>query len=173
MDDEKNVSTQQSQEKEDPRFSGADEERRRSPGSQTPSGEGPQEARRLRSPVSRAFPPRVRLRKRREYQQVYRKGFRLTGSMIVLFVLPTGLGRARLGITATKKVGGSVQRNRVRRRIREIYRHRMSRLASWDLVVNVRRRSVEGSYDSIEKEFLALVARAKRRFSLPKEIEPR
>ena len=48
-------------------------------------------------------------------------------------------GRARLGITVTRKVGGAVRRNRIKRLVREWFRGRQEELKSCDLVVIARR----------------------------------
>ena len=56
---------------------------------------------------------------------------------MTLFGMPNELGGTRIGITVTKKVGGAVLRNRIKRRFREIFRHhRKELLPSMDVVVN-------------------------------------
>ncbi len=64
---------------------------------------------------------------------------------MVLFALPAQEG-GRLGVTASRKVGGAVVRSRCRRRLRELYRTRVpaDRAPSVDLVANAR-RSVAGA----------------------------
>ncbi len=61
----------------------------------------------------------------------------------------------RLGITATRKIGGAVVRNRARRRIREIFRAHRELLAGWggDLVVNVRQRCAEAAWGELVEDF--------------------
>ncbi|HHN73790.1 MAG TPA: ribonuclease P protein component [Acidobacteria bacterium] len=109
----------------------------------------------------------ARLKKRREYLEVYDRGIRVAGGHIVLFVLPGSTGIARLGITATRRVGVAADRNRVRRRLREVFRHHRHALPEWDLVVNVRRSAVGRSYQGLEKDFLELIGRAARKLSRP------
>jgi ribonuclease P protein component len=64
-----------------------------------------------------------RLLKRGEFEKVLSKGQkRRVDRSFILYVLPNGLGRKRLGIIASKKVGNAVVRNRAKRKIREAYR---------------------------------------------------
>lgn len=160
---EKNVSAEQSQEKEETRFPCADEVPGRAPHPQAAAGEGPQAARRLTRAPRRTFPSAARIKKRREFQEVYRRGLRIPGSRLVLFVRPGRAGLARLGITATRRVGGAVVRNRVRRLVREAFRRHRHRMEPWDLVVNIRPGAGRADFRAIESELLSLLKRAKRR----------
>lgn len=58
------------------------------------------------------------LNKNREFSRVYRRGKSYVHPHLVLYVAKNRLGRTRIGLTATKKVGGAVQRNRARRVLR-------------------------------------------------------
>lgn len=93
-----------------------------------------------RLPAGENFPRRERLRRREDFLRCYREGRRRHGSLVVLHALPNALGHPRLGLTVGRKVGGSVVRNRVKRRIREIYRRwsDRSRLPGLDLVVHAK-----------------------------------
>ena len=68
------------------------------------------------------FPRRERLTKTREYQSVYANGTRTVGPAFICYVVrQEGKGR-KFGLAVSRKVGGAVTRNRVKRYIREIYR---------------------------------------------------
>jgi ribonuclease P protein component len=84
--------------------------------------------------------PDDRLRRRRDYLRASRAGRRRGGRFATLFYVPNDVGTARLGITASRKVGKSVVRQRLKRRVREIYRRweRRSDLPPLDLVVNLK-----------------------------------
>ena len=64
----------------------------------------------------------VPLKKNYEFMRVYKKGRFYVGRLLILYVLPSRFNGLRLGITASKKVGKSVCRNRLKRLIRESYR---------------------------------------------------
>ena len=88
--------------------------------------------------------PAEKLRRRPEYLRCYEEGRRVGGPMATLFVVPNDGSCARLGITASRKLGPAVVRNRLRRRCREIYRRwsRRSQLPAVDIVVNLRHPAV-------------------------------
>ena len=64
----------------------------------------------------------VPLKKNYEFLRLYKKGKFFVGKFIILYVLINKSDINRLGITASKKIGKSVTRNRYRRLIRENYR---------------------------------------------------
>lgn len=77
-----------------------------------------------------------RLKKSWEFQRTYKKGKKYWDAYFVIYVCQTQLRQTRLGITVSKKVGNSVQRNRVKRLIRETFRSLKSKLQpQYDIVV--------------------------------------
>ncbi|MBE6933882.1 MAG: ribonuclease P protein component [Ruminococcaceae bacterium] len=79
----------------------------------------------------------------------------------VLYAHPNRLGQNRVGITVSKKLGHAVVRNRVRRRLREIYRLHESRfLPGWDIVVVARSRCVNADFQDLQRAYLALAQKA-------------
>lgn len=64
----------------------------------------------------------VSLKQNREFQRVYRKGNYKAGRYLVVYLLKNNSQQNRLGVTTGKRFGNSVQRNRIRRLIRENYR---------------------------------------------------
>lgn len=114
--------------------------------------------------TDRRFPKSVRLRSRREFQTVYRKGRRVVSPSFVFFGMPSTRAECRLGITVTRKIGRAAVRNRIKRVVREIFRKNRSRLhPSTDLVVNARAGSVGRATVDLEREFLGCFARLHRK----------
>ena len=103
-----------------------------------------------------------RVRRRVEYQQIYGRGLKVHGKFLTMFTLPNGLLVGRLGIAATKKMGGAVVRNKAKRLIREVFRR--NKLApGFDVVVIPRRELVDASLTAIEAEFRNVLERSLRR----------
>ncbi len=108
------------------------------------------------------FRPDERIRRRADFEQVYKRGLRVHGRYSTLFLLPNGRTTSRLGIAATRKLGGAVRRNRAKRLIREIFR-RNKVAAGYDLVVVPKRELFDASLEALEAEYGSLVTRSLRR----------
>ena len=109
-----------------------------------------------RSTLDRQFPRSCRLTARRQFQAVYRDGRRVGSKSFTLFGLPNSLGYCRLGITVTRKLGGAVRRNRIKRVMREVFRlNRAELVGSIDIVVNARHEFHETSFEDLAQEFLS------------------
>lgn len=81
--------------------------------------------------------------------------------LLVLYARPNRLGINRIGITAGKKLGKAVVRNRVRRRLREVYRLNEDRFQSgWDIVVVARSRCITASFEKLTDSYLSLAGKA-------------
>ena len=92
------------------------------------------------------------------FQRLYHTQGFADGNM-VLYARRNRLGRNRVGITVSKKLGHAVVRNRVRRRFRELYRlHRADMLPGWDIIMVGRVRAAELPYQKLEKQYLRCLA---------------
>ena len=107
------------------------------------------------------FRPREHIRRRTDFEAIYQSGVKVHGRLMTVFVRYTSTGYARLGIAATRKIGGAVIRNRAKRLTRELFRsHKPT--AALDIVVVPRREFLDAPYPSLEREFDALLERALR-----------
>lgn len=99
----------------------------------------------------------VSLKENHIFRRLYRKGSTAADSRLAIYVRRNGRPGNRLGLTVSTKVGHAVVRNRLRRRLREIYRlHEASFQSGWDLVVVARSRAVQADYRTLERSFLSL-----------------
>jgi ribonuclease P protein component len=85
----------------------------------------------------------------------------LRGSFLRLHFAPGAAGRPRLGITASRKVGNAVVRNRLKRRVREIFRRWPVRpeLPALDLVVHLEPAAAKASFSQLAAELEDLLGR--------------
>lgn len=99
----------------------------------------------------------ISIKDNREFRRLYSRGKSATSATLVCYTRPNRLGVRRLGITASTKLGHAVVRNRVRRRIREIYRlHQEDLRDGADLVVVARGLATQVSYQRLDRDFCRL-----------------
>ena len=98
------------------------------------------------------------LTKDEHYTLVFKKGISRANNLAVINVLPNGLKILRYGLVTSKKVGGAVVRNRVKRRLREIAR-RLPVKAGWDIVLVARPAMAGAKYQSIKEKIKELLAK--------------
>jgi len=90
-----------------------------------------------------------RILKGPEFGAILKAGTRGATSVISVALIPAS-GQGRVGISASTKVGGSVQRNRARRLVREYYRKTYRGSAPYDIVVNIKTGFAELSTDQVK-----------------------
>lgn len=97
----------------------------------------------------------ISLKLNHEFRRLYAKGKNAVAPTLALYCRKNSLGYTRLGFTVSTKLGKAVIRNRVRRKLREIYRTNEQRiLPGYDLVVVGRVRAVHSRYRELERHFL-------------------
>ena len=97
----------------------------------------------------------VSLKLNHVFRRLYAKGKNQVTPHLALYARKNGGQVSRLGITASTKLGHAVVRNRVRRRLREIYRiHEDQFLPGYDIVVVARVRAVYAKFSELEHSFL-------------------
>lgn len=112
--------------------------------------------------VRHRFPKSARLASASEFSRVKEEGQSCHGRFMVLNVLrdsPTP--ETRVGLITSRRVGSAVERNRARRKLREIIRHsRPSLLPSLWLVLIARRGAADAPLQTLQREWLQLAQRA-------------
>ncbi|MBQ1620227.1 MAG: ribonuclease P protein component [Oscillospiraceae bacterium] len=95
------------------------------------------------------------LKENYEFRRMYAKGKSGVSPCLVVYCRPNHRAHNRLGITVGAKLGHAVVRNRVRRRLREIYRLNQPRMKQgYDIVLVGRVRAASASYQELERAFL-------------------
>ena len=94
------------------------------------------------------------------FQRLYRTGGQANG-LLVLYARRNRLGVNRVGITTGKKLGKAHIRNRIRRRVREVYRlNEASFTSGWDIVVVVRSKAINATFTQLTDSYLSLAKKA-------------
>lgn len=103
-----------------------------------------------------------RLCQNKSFQAVYRSGKSYANKYLVLYVLPNRSVNRRIGFAAGKRLGPAVVRNRLKRLLREVYRHQQEKIiVNLDLVLVARQPLVKADIGQITKAFIELSTKAK------------
>jgi ribonuclease P protein component len=97
----------------------------------------------------------ARLRRRRDFLQVQQRGRRLYSGDVLVVGRDSGGARPRIGITVSSKVGNAVERNRVKRWVREAWRSLEGDLPAVDLVVIARSSALTMGLEGAKRALLA------------------
>jgi ribonuclease P protein component len=115
---------------------------------------------------SRTLGAAERIRRRRDFELIYKHGTKAGGRFMTIFLLRNGRPISRLGVAATRKLGGAVVRNRAKRLARDIYR-RHKPAPGLDLVVVPRREFLTVGLASLEADYQSIVSRRAGRAPSP------
>ena len=103
--------------------------------------------------IPHTFGQKERIRKRQDYQRIYDQGVRRHSRRFTIILCPNPTGVRRMGMTVSKKVGNAVQRNRVKRLLREFFRLNKSRLPdSQDIVIIAKKGILPLTYHDVYAE---------------------
>ena len=117
------------------------------------------------------LPESNRLRSKRDFKLAYKKGRSFVNPMLVLYVRPTRGDACRIGFSISKKLGGAVERNRIKRRLREVLRANAAKLSpGFDVILVGRGRLKDASFQSMAIAVADLLQRARLLVDNPEAI---
>jgi ribonuclease P protein component len=103
-----------------------------------------------------------KLKKNYEFKKVYSEGRYYVEKYLVMYLIKNNSDVNRVGFSVSKKVGNSVVRNRLRRYMKEVYRHKSGSVKlGFDMVFTGRVGSAEADFRAIENNMLSVLRRAK------------
>ena len=114
---------------------------------------------------SNALPPERRIRRRGDFQRVFDAGRRAHGRHLTIIAAPASGPESRLGIVASKKLGGAVVRNRAKRMIRQVFRTASGPDPASDLVIIPKRSALETAVPELSNDYKLTL----RRLALSKQ----
>lgn len=98
------------------------------------------------------------LKKNQDFKRIYNKGRSYANGLLVTYYLPNQRDYNRLGLSVSKKVGNSVVRNKVKRRIRESYRLNEVKIKKgYDIILISRVKANQADFKSIERALIHLM----------------
>lgn len=117
----------------------------------------------------RAFRPAEHLRRPSDFKRVYDRRRSASDSWLIVYACENGLPHIRLGLSVSRKYGGAVQRNRLRRLYREAFRHIRDQLPTGLDLVFIPRRSEPPTLEHLKTALPKLVRQLVKRL---KSAEP-
>lgn len=161
-DFEKDFSTEQYLQKENPRVQDPHEDKRGKAGPEEKASQGKKAADCLiRERADLRFPRSAHIRSRADYLKIQRSGRKTGGRYLIFLSMDNDLPLTRFGITVSRKTGNAVIRNRIKRRIRELQRyHRGAFVTGKDIVVIARREASTATFEDMRKEYRNLAEKA-------------
>jgi len=106
-----------------------------------------------------------RLHRTKDFQNIYNRGKVYRSAHLTIFVLNRGkiqgIPNIRVGIIVPRKAGKAVKRNKVKRRLREIFRLNKYLIApDHDILIYVKKSATELSFSELKQVFLNLLKKA-------------
>jgi len=105
--------------------------------------------------MSDSLSPRERIRKKKEFLVIYKKGTRYRGKYFTIVHISNDLNFSRMAVVVSKKIGNAVKRNKIKRWIRTLFRMNKPLMdESLDLIIIPKKEIQEAAWPELQEEFL-------------------
>lgn len=102
-----------------------------------------------------------RLKKRYQFNYVYKQGSHFFGKALVLYTTPSKTKNIKVGFAVTKKIGHATKRNLIKRRLREIVYKKIDSLKqNHNIIVVAKENIFDFSFAELESDFTKLITKA-------------
>lgn len=102
-----------------------------------------------------------RLKKRYQFDYVYKHGTRFSSKFVTIYVTPSKTNHIKVGFAVSKKIGHAVVRNKVRRRLREVVYPLVPKIKQANnLIVLAKEGITEASFENLKKQLNELITKA-------------
>lgn len=100
--------------------------------------------------------PQERIRKRKDFLYLYKKGKRYRGKYFNLIYLSNDFSFSRMAVIVSKKVGNAVKRNKIKRKIRALFRRNKGFLKTpHDIIIIAKKEIVESSWITLQGDYFS------------------
>lgn len=108
------------------------------------------------------LPRKNRIRKNKDFRNIYQHGELHFSQYFVLHAFKSDKrGSTRIGIVPSRRIKKAVLRNKLKRRIREIFKQHSKKIKDgYDLVINTRGDAVNASFEELKKDFDYLIKKS-------------
>jgi ribonuclease P protein component len=123
------------------------------------------------APDGERFPPCLRIRSRPQFDAVFSRRLRASDPCMTLYAAPNAEGFARLGVAVSRRTGNAVFRNRIKRRLRDVFRRSRGLLPVGVDYVVVPQPGRDTSVSDLRESFLSLAERLRPRVEAARQSE--
>ncbi|MCD6516611.1 MAG: ribonuclease P protein component [Candidatus Aminicenantes bacterium] len=117
--------------------------------------------------MKESISPKERIRKKREFSLIYKKGNRYRGKYFIIIYLPNGGSQSRLAVVAGKKIGNAVKRNKAKRWIKALYRRNKNLLEdSTDLIFIAKENIFKAPWKNLQKDYAKAIEHINQKQSM-------
>ena len=104
--------------------------------------------------MKETFRPHERIKKKKDFLFIYKQGKRYRGKHFILIYLPNNLNFSRMAVVAGKKKGNALKRNKIKRRLRALFRQNKALLeAPLDMIILAEKEVHSAPWQELQKDY--------------------